>query len=107
VAADGEEALGLLATFQPHLVLLDIMLPRHSGLEVCRALRADPALAGTRVLMLTAKGGARDIETSMEAGADDYLTKPFATQELVRRARRLLAVPRPPGGAGDGDGGAA
>jgi DNA-binding response OmpR family regulator len=93
IAADGEEALQLLAVFRPHLVLLDIMLPRRSGLEVCRLIRADASLAGTRVLMLTAKGGQRDHERGIEAGADDYVTKPFATQDLVARAQALLADP--------------
>ena len=92
-AADGEEALSLAATFRPHLVLLDIMLPRRSGLEVCRLIRSDAALAGTRVLMLTAKGGKREVERGLEAGADDYVTKPFSTQDLVARARALLADP--------------
>ncbi|HEX4944684.1 MAG TPA: response regulator [Usitatibacteraceae bacterium] len=92
-AADGEEALSLLAIFRPHLVLLDIMLPRRSGLELCRLIRADASLAGTRVLMLTAKGGHRDIERGLEAGADDYVTKPFSTHDLVARAQALLADP--------------
>jgi DNA-binding response OmpR family regulator len=92
-ARDGEEALTLLATFRPHLVLLDIMLPRRSGLELCRLIRADAALAGTRVLMLTAMGGSRDIEHGLSAGADDYLTKPFSTQELVTRVQALLEDP--------------
>jgi DNA-binding response OmpR family regulator len=92
-AADGEEALSLLATYRPHLVLLDIMLPRRSGLELCRLIRADASLAGTRVLMLTAKGGNRDVERGLDAGADDYITKPFSTQELVARAQALLADP--------------
>jgi len=92
-AADGEEALSLLATFRPHLVLLDIMLPRRSGLELCRLIRDDAALAGTRVLMLTAKGGHRDIDRGHQAGADDYVTKPFSTQDLVARAKALLADP--------------
>ena len=94
-AADGEEALQLLPVFRPHLVLLDIMLPRRSGLEVCRLIRADASLAGTRVLMLTAKGGHRDHERGLEAGADDYVTKPFSTQDLVARAQALLADPLP------------
>jgi DNA-binding response OmpR family regulator len=101
LAADGEEALALLSTFRPHLLLLDVMLPQRSGLDVCRALRADPALAGTRVLMLTAKGGAKDIEAGMAAGADDYLTKPFSTQDLVGTVMRLLALPRPAGAGGE------
>lgn len=89
-AVDGEEALLLLGTFQPHLVLLDIMLPRRSGLDLCRLIRADPALSGTRVLMLTAKGGHREVERGLAAGADDYITKPFSTQDLVERASGLL-----------------
>jgi DNA-binding response OmpR family regulator len=94
-AADGEEALLLVGTFRPHLVLLDVMLPRRSGLELCRLIRADASLAQTRVLMLTAKGGQREIERGLEAGADDYITKPFSTQDLVARARALLAEPAP------------
>ena len=93
VASDGEEALQLLPVFRPHLVLLDIMLPRRSGLEVCREIRADASLAGTRVLMLTAKGGRHEQERGLEAGADDYVTKPFSTQDLVARAQALLADP--------------
>ena len=104
-ATDGEEALALIATFRPHLALLDIMLPRRSGLELCRLIRDDAALAGTRVLMLTAKGGNRDFERAQEAGADDYVTKPFSTQDLVARAQALLAEPalRPPPGAAPGN----
>jgi len=90
VARDGELAIASLAEFRPELVLLDLMLPRASGLEVCRAIRADASLAGTRVLMLTAKGGAHDESRGMDAGADDYLTKPFSTRELVARAKALL-----------------
>lgn len=93
VAGDGEEALSLLASFRPHLVLLDVMLPRRSGLELCRLIRADAALAGTRVLMLTAMGGTRDAEHGLAAGADDYMTKPFSTQELLGRVQALLADP--------------
>lgn len=92
-ATDGEEALSLLMTYRPHLVLLDIMLPRRSGLELCRLIRADASLADTRVLMLTAKGGNRDIERGLAAGADEYITKPFSTQDLVARVRALLEGP--------------
>ena len=96
VARDGERTIALLGEWSPHLVLLDIMLPGRSGFEVCRVLRADPRLRDIRVLMLTAKGGARDEARGMDAGADDYMTKPFSTKELVQRVRALLGdlVPR-------------
>ncbi len=89
IARDGEEALGVLTAFRPDVVLLDVMLPRRSGLDVCRFIRAEPALAGTRVLMLTAKGGRHDRQNGLEAGADEYLTKPFSTQELLARVKAL------------------
>jgi DNA-binding response OmpR family regulator len=91
IARDGEEALGVLMAFRPDVVLLDVMLPRRSGLEVCRFIRAEPSLAGTRVLMLTAKGGRNDHQNGLEAGADEYLTKPFSTQELLERVKALAA----------------
>ena len=94
VARDGEEALGVLTAFRPDVVLLDVMLPRRSGLEVCRFIRAEPSLAGTRVLMLTAKGGRNDHQNGLEAGADEYLTKPFSTQELLERVKALAAKGR-------------
>ena len=90
VARDGPTALARLADFAPDLVLLDIMLPGHSGYDVCARIRNDPRRAATRVLMLTARGSSSDEARGMAAGADAFLTKPFATQELVSRVRTLL-----------------
>jgi DNA-binding response OmpR family regulator len=90
VARDGEAAIASLGEFRPHLVLLDIMLPGRSGFEVCRAIRGDPQTVATRVLMLTAKGGTRDQARGIAAGADDYMTKPFSTKDLVARVHALL-----------------
>ena len=95
VARDGESAVQSLDAFQPDLVLLDVMLPLRSGYEVCHAIRSDERLRSTRVLMLTARGAAADEARGMAAGADAYLTKPFATRELVARARELLGDPPP------------
>lgn len=89
-ARDGDEALRLIDEFQPDLVLLDLMLPRRSGLEVCGAIRASGRRSATRVLMLTAKGGTGEIARGLAAGADDYLVKPFSTRDLVSRVRGLL-----------------
>jgi DNA-binding response OmpR family regulator len=91
---DGAAAIACLDEFRPHLVLLDVMLPGRSGFEVCRYIRGHGALAATRVLILTAKGTAADEARSRDAGADDYLAKPFATRELVARARALVGEAR-------------
>ena len=90
VARDGDSALACAAEFLPRLVVLDIMLPGRSGFEICERLRADPRLAGTRVLMLTARSSADDEARGVDAGADAYMTKPFSTHELVARVRSLL-----------------
>jgi DNA-binding response OmpR family regulator len=89
-ARDGASAIGCIEDFRPDLVLLDIMLPGKSGFEVCEFIRAQPALAATRVLMLTARGSPIDEARGRAAGADDYVAKPFATRDLVARARALL-----------------
>ena len=92
VAADGEEALAQVASFDPDLVLLDIMMPRRSGYEVCEALRADPARAGLIIVMLTAKGRESEVAKGLALGADAYVTKPFSTKELVAQVKTLLGV---------------
>lgn len=89
-ARDGVDALRMAGDFAPHLIVLDLMLPRLSGLEVCRALRADPQHAGTKVLMLTARGGTADFASGQAAGVHAYQVKPFSTKELLALVRRLL-----------------
>ena len=98
VARDGEQALELIRAERPALVLLDVMMPKRSGVEVCQALRADEALAGVKVLMLTAKGRDTDVALGLGVGADAYMTKPFSTRELAAKVRELLGDA--PGGAG-------
>jgi DNA-binding response OmpR family regulator len=93
VARDGDAAVACLPEFRPDLVILDIMLPGRNGVEVCRFIRDDAALARTRVLILTAKGGAPD--EAAASAADAYVSKPFSTRELVARARALLADATP------------
>ena len=90
VARDGQEALDAIAAAAPDQVLLDVMLPRVSGFEVCQTVRENPALAPMRIVMLTAKG--RDVERSkgLALGADAYVTKPFSTQDLLAQIRTLL-----------------
>ena len=90
-ASDGEAGLAAIAVEQPDLVLLDVMMPRKNGYEVCQAIRANPAWKNIRIIMLTAKGREVEREKGMALGADDYITKPFSTQEVVGRVRELLA----------------
>jgi CheY-like chemotaxis protein len=91
-ARDGEEALDAVANQHPDLVFLDVMMPKRDGYEVCRAIKGDPATAGTTIFLLTAKGQAVDREQGLAAGADDYLTKPFDPDDLLRRARTALGL---------------
>jgi DNA-binding response OmpR family regulator len=92
VARDGQQALDLIRRERPDLVLLDVMMPLKSGFEVCQAVRADEALAGVKILMLTAKGRDTDQAQGLGLGADAYMTKPFSTKELAARVRELLAA---------------
>jgi DNA-binding response OmpR family regulator len=91
VAEDGEAALAQLAAFRPHLVLLDIMLPKLNGYEVCQRLRANPDWSGIKVVMLSAKGRELEVSKGLALGADAYVTKPFSTRELIALVRNLLA----------------
>ena len=90
VAGDGAQALSLAARLRPNLIILDVMLPRVSGLEVCRMVRASPALRSTPVVMLTARGGHAEAAAGVAVGASAYVTKPFSTAELTRIVREEL-----------------
>ncbi|MCB6178464.1 response regulator [Rhodobacter sp. Har01] len=89
--ADGTEALAMIRAQVPDLVLLDVMLPGLSGYEICHRLRDDPAMAGVRILMMTARGSAQDQRRARELGADGFVAKPFELDILRREVRRLLA----------------
>jgi len=89
-AEDGEQALKILQREKPNLVILDLMLPGLSGLELCKLLRERPQTAQLPILMLTAKAGEADKVVGLEIGADDYLSKPFSPREMVARVRAIL-----------------
>lgn len=90
-ASDGEAALAAIAAETPDMVLLDVMMPRKNGYEVCQAIRDNPNWKNVRIIMLTAKGREIEREKGLALGADDYITKPFSTQEVVERVHELLA----------------
>jgi len=89
-AADGEATLRLVRDWQPDLLLLDIMMPRISGFEVCKRLRSDPRTRDIAILMVTALDQPSDIERGVDAGTDDFLTKPINKLELLLRCRSAL-----------------
>jgi DNA-binding response OmpR family regulator len=91
LARDGDEALTMIRNNKPALVLLDVMMPKKNGFEVCQAVRADDSLAGVKILMLTAKGRDTDRAQGLGVGADAYMTKPFSTQALAAKVREMLA----------------
>lgn len=93
VARDGDEALRLAEQLRPDLVLLDVMMPRKSGFEVCRRIRETPGLQSTRIVMLSARGREAEVDKGLALGADAYVTKPFSTRELVAKVRELLPEP--------------
>lgn len=90
IARDGQEALEVIAREKPDLVLLDVMMPKKTGFEVCQALRASDDLQAIKILMLTAKGRDTDVAKGLALGADAYITKPFSTRELVLKVAELL-----------------
>jgi DNA-binding response OmpR family regulator len=87
---NGEDAIAAAREWKPDLILLDVMMPKLSGFEVCRRLRADPATKGISVLMVTALDQATDVETAVDAGTDDFITKPINKSELQLRVRAML-----------------
>ena len=93
VARDGDEALGAIEASPPDLVLLDVMMPNRDGYDVCQTIRANPAWKGIYIIMLTAKGRDIEREKGMALGADDYITKPFSTREVIARVEQFLEVP--------------
>lgn len=90
VAVDGEAALAAMAENAPDLILLDIMLPKKNGFEVCQQIRANPAWNAVKVVMLTAKGRDTEVSKGLALGADIYITKPFSTKDLVAQVKQLL-----------------
>lgn len=92
-AGDGASGLRLARDFKPDLMLLDVMMPGElDGLQVCQRIKADEATRHMRVVLLTARGQARDRETGRDAGADEYLVKPFSPLQLIETIERLLVV---------------
>jgi serine phosphatase RsbU (regulator of sigma subunit) len=91
-AADGEEGLAMARAKQPDLILLDIMMPKMDGIEVCRHIRADSALPFIPIIMVTAKADSKDVVAGLEAGGDEYLTKPVDHAALVARVKSMLRI---------------
>jgi len=92
-ALDGEQALERMKTERPDLVVLDIMMPKLDGYEVCKAIKSNPATKQTPVILLSAKGRNVDQKLGFDVGADDYITKPFSPRKLVERINQLLGQP--------------
>jgi DNA-binding response OmpR family regulator len=92
IARDGDEALTEVERFQPDLVLLDVMMPKRDGFEVCQMLRA-AGRTELKIILLTAKGRETEVAKGLAVGADAYVTKPFSTRDLVDEVNRLLAGP--------------
>jgi len=91
IARDGDSALKAVEDRAPDLILLDVMLPKRDGFDICQTIRANPAWNGVRIIMLTARGRDVEREKGLALGADDYITKPFSTREVVERVRQYLS----------------
>ncbi len=91
VARDGEEALAEVGREAPDIMLLDVMMPKRDGFDVCQTVRANPDWAGMRIIMLTARGRDIEREKGLALGADDYITKPFSTRDVLAQVEKLLA----------------
>jgi CheY-like chemotaxis protein len=89
--ANGEEAYQQAAVVMPDLILMDVRMPKMTGYEACRAMKADPTLKDIPVVFLSAKGQDTEIQTGLDAGAEEYLLKPFATDQLTQRIKEILA----------------
>ncbi|HAN97753.1 MAG TPA: two-component system response regulator [Planctomycetaceae bacterium] len=92
IAEDGQKTLDKVAAFRPDLILLDVMMPKLSGFEVCKQLKRDPATRGIMILMVTALNELGDIERAVEAGTNDFLSKPVNKVELLKRVENMLAL---------------
>jgi len=99
IARNGDEALALVESFRPDLVLLDVMMPRKSGYEVCQQIRERTDWQYIKVVMLSAKGRESEVNKGLSLGADSYVTKPFSNQELIAKIDALLGNGAKPGGA--------
>jgi two-component system alkaline phosphatase synthesis response regulator PhoP len=91
-AVDGRDTLDKVASFEPDIILLDVMMPKLSGFEVCQQLKSDPATSPIMILMVTALGELGDIERAVDAGTDDFLSKPVNKAELVKRVENMLKL---------------
>src|SRR5437763_6073296 len=89
-AADGEQALAAAKSLLPDLILLDVMMPKLDGIEVCRRLKSDPAMPFTPIILVTAKSDSKDVVAGLNAGADEYLTKPIDQAALLARVKCML-----------------
>ncbi len=90
IARNGEEALEKVAAFEPDLILLDVMMPKINGFEVCRRVRKNPDWQGIKIIMLTAKGREVEVAKGLALGVDTYIIKPFSTKELMAEIKHIL-----------------